>query len=194
MGNPDATLILSQLRRGDGSAAARLLPLVYDQLRDLAGSYFRRQRPDHTLQPTALVHEAFLRLVNQKEAAWQDRAHFLATCAVAMRSILADHARQRAAAKRGGGWRRVTLSGVGVSGEETEAAINALDLEEALSELEALDARQVRIAEHRLFGGLTVEEIAYTLGVSRTTVENDWYMARAWLSGRLKDSGGGSTG
>jgi len=183
----EATEILAAMRDGDESAAARLLPLVYDQLRALAERYFRGQPAGHTLQPTALVHEAFLRLVDRDRIDWRDRTHFVATCALAMRGILADHARGKAAVKRGGGRRRVTLSGIEAPEKSGEAMIDALDLDDALLSLEALNARQARIAEYRLFGGLTIEEIAYQLRVSRATIENDWAMARAWLSARLSE-------
>jgi len=176
------TQILHDLKGGDPHAAERLLPLVYDHLRAIAGSYFRNQRSGHTLQPTALVHEAFLRLTAGSEHDWKDRAHFSAVCAMAMRSILADHARRRFAAKRGGGRQRVTLS---AASDDSRDGIDVLDLDEALSKLSALNERQGKIVELRLFGGMTMDEIAHHLDISKTTVEGDWRMARAWLSAHL---------
>lgn len=179
----ETTRLLVDLGRGDPSAAARLLPLVYDELRALAGRYFRRQRSDHTLQPTALVHEAFLRLVDQTHAQWNDRAHFFAVAAQAMRQILINHALARAAAKRGGGRARIALAEDLAPAAEHE--FDALALDEALKQLAELDERKARIVELRFFGGLSVEEVAEVLGVSKTTVESDWRMARAWLSRAL---------
>ena len=184
---PNPTQILSELRNGDSSAADRLLPVVYDRLRELAEGYFRNQATPHTLQPTALVHEAFIRLINQKSATPEDRKHFIALCATAMRDILTDHARRRRAVKRGGDKQRVNLTGV-LAGSE-EADVDALDLDSALTVLNDLNSRQARIVELRFFGGLTMEEVAQYLEVSLTTVEGDWRMARAWLSAYLTDDG-----
>ncbi len=182
----DVTRSLGEARRGDDSAARRLLPLVYEELRAVAVEMFRRQPPDHTLQPTALVHEAYARLIREEDAEWTDRAHFLAVAAKAMRSILIDHARRRKAGKRGEGWERVTLDHV-VDGRG-DRAIDLLAVEQALGELGRLHARQVRVVEFRFFGGLTIPETAEVLGVSTGTVDNDWSMARALLTYRL---GGG---
>jgi RNA polymerase sigma factor (TIGR02999 family) len=180
---PDATLILGALSRGDPRAADQLLPLVYGQLRSMASAYFRRQPANHTLQPTALVHEAFVQLVG-RDIDWQSRAHFLAVSAVAMRDILVDHARRRQAAKRGGGRRRVTLCDpVDAAG----APCDALDIDEAMRALAELNPRQARVAELRFFGGMTVIEAAHVLGISKSTVEEEWRFARAWLSARLCD-------
>jgi RNA polymerase sigma factor (TIGR02999 family) len=183
----DVTLLLAEVGRGDPAAAARLMELVYAELRALAGDYARRQRADHTLQPTALVHEAFLKLVDADSAEWKDRAHFFAVAATAMRQILTDHARAQRAQKRGGGeWQKVTLSDVALPGAPGEnRAIDLIALDDALSELAAFDARKHRIVEMRFFGGLTVEDVARLEGVSTTTVESDWRAARAWLSMRL---------
>ena len=181
---PDATQILAELREGDRSAAARLMPLVYDQLRAIAESYFREQPAAQTLQPTALVHEAYLRMVNQTRAGFQDRSHFLAVCAVAMRGILADHARRRLAAKRGGDWNRITLASVETPSPADE--IDVLALDEALKQLEVLDARAARIVELRWFAGVAPEEIARMLQITRRTVDRDWRFASAFLHSALK--------
>ena len=177
-----ATRILGEMRRGDGSATGRLFALVYDELRALAGDMFRDQPPDHTLQPTALVHEVYIRLVNQHEAEWTDRAHFLAVAAKAMRNLLIDHARKRKADKRGGG-ERVPLDAVMDSA--AERSIDLLALDEALEELACLHERQARVVELRFFGGLTVRGAAEVLEVSPPTVDRDWRMARAWLTREL---------
>lgn len=186
---PHAPELLARMAHGaeDGDrAAAELLTLVYEQLHGLASALFRDQRAGGTLQPTALVHEAYLRLVNQ-EIAWSSKAQFFVVSAKAMRSILVDHARARGRDKRGGDWRRVTLS----MAEETPAiepgvplaAIDGIDA--ALTELAALDERKARLVELRFFGGLTSEQAADVLGVSRSTVAEDWRIARAWLIRRL---------
>ena len=179
----EATRILGEMRRGDGTAARRLLVLVYDELRALAGDMFRDQSPDHTWQPTALVHEAYMRLVNQKEAQWTDRAHFLAVAAKAMRNLLIDHARKRKAGKRGGGMERVALDAVVDSA--AERSVDLLALDEALEELGRLHERQARVVELRFFGGLTIPATAEVLEISPASVDNDWRMARAWLTRRL---------
>lgn len=178
-----ATRILGEMRRGDGSATGRLFALVYDELRALAGDMFRDQPPDHTLQPTALVHEVYIRLVNQHEAEWTDRAHFLAVAAKAMRNLLIDHARKRKTGKRGGDRERVTLDAVMDSA--AERSIDLLALDEALEELACLHERQARVVELRFFGGLTVRGAAEVLEVSPPTVDRDWRMARAWLTREL---------
>ena len=180
----EATRVLSELGRGDASAAQRLLPLVYDELRALAGAHFRRQEADHTLQPTALVHEAFLRLVDQTSVEWNDRPHFFAVAATAMRQILIDHARRRRAAKRGGQMQRVTLDAAGTP--PTESPIDLIALDDALAALAALDERKHQVVVMRFFGGLSVDEVANVLEVSKTTVESDWRSARAWLGVRLE--------
>lgn len=158
----------------------RLLALVYDELRQIAARIMSRERVNHTLQPTALVHEVYLKLVDQNAVAWNDRAHFLGIAARAMRQILVDHARGKGAAKRGSGWQQVTLD------EEltpmASSEIELLDLNDALDKLTAVDERAGRVAELRLFGGMTVKETAHVLGVSRRTVDDDWAMARLWLS------------
>lgn len=181
------TRLLADLESGDGTAAARLLPLVYDQLRAVADSFFRRQPFDHTLQPTALVHEAYLRLINQKDAKWGSRAHFFAVASKAMRQILINHAERRAAAKRGGDRQKLALSEDLIAAPQRD--IDLLALDEALTKLSALSERMGRVVELRFFGGLTVEEVAHVLDVSTRTVEGDWKTARAWLSRELSEAG-----
>lgn len=167
----------------DACTAAALLPLVYDELRALAASLFVNQRPDQTLQPTALVHEAFLRLVRHRADGWNDQAHFFNAASMAMRQLLADHARARGALKRGGGATRVSLDEIELS--RVENGIDIVVLDAALSRLAALNARHARIAELRFLAGLSVEQAALVLGVSARTVEADWRFARAWLHREL---------
>jgi RNA polymerase sigma factor (TIGR02999 family) len=175
------TRILLDARAGGGPAAtARLAEALYPELRQVAGSLMRRERPNHTLQPTALVGEAFLRLVDQTRIEWQDRAHFLGIAARVMRQILVDHARARAAEKRGAEMTRVTFDeGLG-HGADRE--IGVLALHDALDRFAAVDARGAQVVELRVFAGATVEEIAHALGVSKRTVDNDWAVARMWLA------------
>jgi RNA polymerase sigma factor (TIGR02999 family) len=181
----NVTLLLAEAGRGDAAASARLMELVYGELRGLAGGYARRQRADHTLQPTALVHEAFMKLVDENATPWNDRAHFFAVAATAMRQILTDHARAKQAQKRGGGdWEKVTLDDAVMSAEKCELDLVALD--EVLTELASYDERKHRVVELRFFGGLTVEEVARVLGLSTTTIESEWRAARAWLEVRLR--------
>jgi RNA polymerase sigma factor (TIGR02999 family) len=163
-------------------AMHHLVPVVYEELRELARSHLRRERANHTLQPTALVNEAYLRVVDQHAADWRDRSHFFALAARLMRQILIDHARRRAAAKRGGDRRRVTLADVA---HPERADVDLLALDEALEAFAALDARKAKVVELRYFGGLTMEEVAEALGVSLRTAESDWFLARAWLRTRL---------
>ena len=157
----------------------RMLPIVYGELRRLAAGYLSRERPGHTLQPTALVHEAYVRLRNQRQIDWANRAQFIGLAAVMMRRILVNHARDRIADKRGAGAEHVplTLAGEGIGAPE----VNLLDLHEALNDLSETDPRKAQIVELKFFGGLTTEEIAETLAVSTATVERDWKFARAWL-------------
>ncbi len=180
----DVTLLLGKLKRGDPAALAELIPIVYKELRRLAAYYLRNERIGHTLQPTALVHEVYLRLVGQQQADWQNRAQFMAVAAQLMRRILVDHARQRRAAKRG-----VPVA-LGLEGFGQGAAAGGLEevlaVDEALTRLSQFDPQQCRVVEMRYFGGLTVEEIAEVLGVSPRTVDRDWAMAKAWLRAELK--------
>ena len=161
------------------------MPLVYDELHRLARRYLRRERSDHTLQSTALVHEAYLKMVDQKNVRWQNRAHFFGVAAQSIRHILVDHARSHLAAKRGAGAAKLSLDeAIGVP-EKREVDLLALD--QALEGLAVLDPQQGRIVELRFFGGLTVEEVAESLGLSKRTVEGDWTMARAWLLRELTE-------
>jgi RNA polymerase sigma-70 factor, ECF subfamily len=179
------TVIVSGFEGGAERARAsaeELFPLVYDELRRLAGFYMAREKAGHTLQPTALVHEAYLRLVDQTRTGFKGRTHFLAVGAQVMRRLLIDHARKRGAAKRGLGWRRVTLGpGLEASTAEALSSEELLSLDAALNRLAELDEREARIVTLRFFGGLNVEEVAEAVGVSKRTVESDWRHARAWL-------------
>jgi len=175
-------------RSGDASALDDLLPRVYDELRALADSYMRRERAGHTLQPTALVHEAFLRMLRLPPGSVQNRVHFFALAAQAMRRILADHARRHRAAKRGGSAVRVPLELVegGAPAAAAGEDVAADDLDAALEDLAKLDPRQARVVELRFFGGLSIEETAEVLAVSTATVKRDWLVARAWLHRELR--------
>ncbi|MCA9309650.1 MAG: sigma-70 family RNA polymerase sigma factor [Phycisphaerales bacterium] len=179
----EVTQILHDLSGGEGDAANRLLPLVYDELRALAAGYLRHERSDHTLQPTALVHEAYLRMVDQTSVTWQNRSHFFGIAAQAIRRILVDHARARHALKRGGKRLRMTLNEELAGGDDPELDLLAID--DALHKLKDLSDRQCRIVELRFFSGLSVEEVAEILGVSPRTVKGDWRVARAWLKREL---------
>ena len=171
-------------REGDRAAASPdLVAMVYGELRRLAAAALRRERPEHTLQPTALVHEAFMRLAGVDDTRWHDRDHFIAAAARAMRRVLVDHARTRNAVKRGDGESRVSLDGIDVPAAATSVDLVALDT--TLERLAALDARQARIVELRFFAGLTVEETAALIGTSPRTVKREWQMARAWLAREL---------
>ncbi len=186
----EVTRILQLLGGEDtDAAAAALLPLVYDQLRALAASYFSRQPVGHTLQPTALVHEAYLKLAGGENAQWESRAHFFAVAARAMRQILMNHARDKAAAKRGGGWHKITLDEAVTPPGSASREIDLIALDEALDKLGGLSERQARIIELRYFGGLTIDETAHVLGLGTTTVEDDWHLAKAWLRRELKGAG-----
>jgi RNA polymerase sigma factor (TIGR02999 family) len=169
----------------DHAAAAELMPLVYDELRALARRYLRAENPGHTLQPTALVHEAYLKLVDQTRVDWRGRSHFRAVGAQAMRRILVDHARRHATEKRGGGRRRVTLSHVPVPDAASMDLADVIALEAGLKELATLDARQARVLELRFYGDLPIGEIGAIVGVSKRTVEGDLAHGRAWLRRRL---------
>ena len=175
----DVTQILQAWSNGDRRALEELIPIVYEELRSQAAGYLRRERPDHTLQTTALIHEAYLRLVDQKNVRWQNRAHFFGVAAQLMRRILVDHARKDRALKRGGPALKLPLEeAAAVSGESD---MNLVALDEALTKLAAMDERKGRVVELKYFGGLTAEEAAEVLGVSEATVRHDWGLAKAWL-------------
>ncbi len=180
----DLTRILQEASAGDDSAVNRLMPLVYRELRALAESHLQKERSGHTLQATALVHEAYVRLIDQRDVVWQNRAHFFAVAAQAIRRILVDHARSRLREKRGGSLQRVALDDELALSTQRGAELLALD--EGMARLAELNERQARIVELRFFGGLTVKEAAEVLGVSARTVDGDWSMARAWLSRELR--------
>ncbi|HZH91056.1 MAG TPA: sigma-70 family RNA polymerase sigma factor [Pyrinomonadaceae bacterium] len=180
----DVTRLLIQLTDGNKNVLDDLLPLVYGELRSLAANYLRRERSAHTLQPTALVHEAYLRLVDQNQVKWQNRAHFFGVAAQMMRRILVDHARGHNAGKRGGEVHKLSLDeNMDVTDER---ATDLIALDDALTALAALDEQKGRIVELRFFGGLSVEETAEVLGVSAPTVKRQWRMAKAWLYGQVQ--------
>ena len=179
----EVTALLRAWGRGDLHARDELLPLVYEELRRRAAAYLRRERADHTLQPTALIHEAYLRLVGQRRMAWQNRAQFFGVAAQMMRRILVDHARAQQAAKRPGAGMKVTLDED--AGRAKSVDCNLLLLNQALSELAAFDPRQAQIVELRYFGGLAEHEVAEVLAMSRSTVTREWQTARAWLYRRM---------
>ncbi len=180
----EVTRILKAVGRGDPGAMAQLFPLVYDELRARAQALSREQRAGHTLQATALVHEAYLKLVDHCQAEWKDRLHFFAVASKVMRHILADHAKHHGRKKRGGGWARVSLGDAAAAlGTNKQTDVSAID--EALGELESFDPQRAQIVEMRFFGGMTEDEIAEVLGVSRRTVERQWCSARTWLYSEL---------
>lgn len=182
----NVTVLLAELTKGNEEAAARLIPVVYAELRRLAGSYMRRERSDHTLQATALVHEAYLKLIEQRAVNWQSRAHFFGIAAQIMRRILVDHARGHLRDKRGGGQIEVPLDEAIVFAPPQSAELVKLD--QALDRLAQFDSRQAKIVELRFFGGLTVEEAAEVMGISPKTIKRDWSVAKAWLHGELKQT------
>lgn len=175
----EVTLLLRAWGEGDAQALERLTPLVYQELHRIARGYMRKERPDHTLQTTALINEAYVRLVDVRKVSWQDRAHFFAVCARAMRRILVDHARSRGYLKRGGGQIGVHLDAITELNWTPDS--NILELDDALNRLSALDPRKGKVVELRFFGGLSVDETAEALGISPETVMRDWKLARAWL-------------
>lgn len=179
----ETTRLLIGIQNGDASATEKLLPLVYEQLRALAAEFLRGERRNHTLQPTALVHEAYLRLIDQTQVKWNDRAHFFAVAARAMRRILVDHGVARRAQKRGGGAPALRLDSD--TAPATMREIDPVILDDALKALAELDERKAQVVEMRFFGGLSVEETSEALSVSVSTVEADWRMAKAWLSREL---------
>jgi len=183
----DVTQLLRNWRAGDPGAGERLLPIVYAELHRRAAAAMRREDAGHTLQPTALVHEAYMRLVDQRQGEWQNRSQFYGIAAQMMRRVLIDHAREHLAAKRGGGAKQVTLSGVDVPADSDDA-VEVLALHEALEKLTLLDERQAKVVELRYFGGLSVEEAAEALEISPATVKREWATARAWLKRELAGS------
>jgi len=186
---PNVTQLLIDWRNGDGEALQRIIPLVYDELRKIAGSYMRRERPDHTLQATALLNEAYLRLIDQTRVTWRSRAHFIGIAATMMRRVLMDHAREYRAVKRGSGGQKLALDEALGIPEKREVDLIALD--DALRELEKMDPRQGQIVEMRFFGGLEVEEVAEVLGISPATVKRDWAVAKVWLRRQMSQRGEG---
>jgi RNA polymerase sigma factor (TIGR02999 family) len=179
----DVTGLLKKWSQGDAAALDELMPLVERELRRLAGGYLRRERPDHTLQPTALVNEAYLRLIDQRGPQWQNRSQFFAVAAQIMRRILVDHARAHSAAKRGGPGYKFSLSDAEEFGKNPDLEIVALH--EVLERLAEIDPQQSQVVELRFFGGLTIEETAEVMKVSHATIEREWTMARAWLHREL---------
>lgn len=182
----DVTRVLHEVQQGGKSAVDRLLPLIYTEMHQHAEQIFREERPNHTLQPTALVHDAYLRLIDQQQTTWKDRAHFFAVAATVMRRLLVDHARQRKSDKRGGKWQRVDLAG-DLLGNDI-AAPHVLAVQAAIEQLEQLDPNHARIVELRFFGGMSMEEVAEVLGLSKRTVEREWTMIRAWLRKELQSA------
>ena len=180
----NVTKLLLDLSGGDRSAVDLLLPVIYDELRRLAANYLRRERPDHTLQPTALVHEAYLHLVDQTRVNWQNRAHFFGVAAQIMRRLLIDHARKHNAEKRGQDYEKLSLDENIDRSVERSGDLIALD--DALNALATFDEQKARLVELRYFGGLSIEETADVMGVTPTTVKRHWRLAKAWLYGELQ--------
>lgn len=180
---PDITRILRAWSGGDREAVDDLMPLVYDELHKVAARYLRKQRPDHTLQPTALVNEAYLKLVDISNVSWEDRAHFFAVASQTMRHVLVDHARGHNREKRGGGAQKVSLDEAMAFVDNNE--VDVLMLDDAMRALAEIDEQQSRIVELRFFGGLTVEETALVLRISPATVKREWRIAKAWLHKRI---------
>lgn len=185
MTNHEVTEILQEWRKGDQSASERLFPLVYDELKRIARRHLSRERVNHTLQPTALVHEAYLRMIDQSSPAIENRTHFFAFAARVMRQILVDHSRQHKAQKRGGAAQRFSIINVDILPEQSAGDI--LELDEALQKLERLDQRKCRVVDMRFFGGLKENEIAEVLGVTEKTVRRDWQFAKLWLYRELTE-------
>ena len=176
----DVTLVLKELSNGNQNALGELIPVVYDELRRLAAYYLRRERSNHTLQATALVHEAYLRLVDQRHVDWKNRNHFFGVAAQLMRRVLLMHAREHQAAKRGGGAQKISLDETAILSPAQAEQLVYLD--ELLNQLASLDSQQERIVELRFFAGMSVEETAELMGISTATVKRDWVMAKAWLA------------
>ena len=183
---PSVTALLAEASGGNASAMERLVAAVYPELRAIAASHLRRERPGHTLQPTALVHELYLKLVDQRRVDWTDRTHFFAVAAKVMRRILVDHARRRKSEKRGGGVTPVTI-GMAVDAA-VEESFDVVALDVALENLEKIYPQQARVVELRFYGGLTIDETAQAMAVSPATISREWTMARAWLRRALSAS------
>ncbi len=183
MASEQVTQLLLQVSGGNRAAVDELTPLVYQELKRIAAGQLRSERPGHTLQATALVHEAYLKLIDQREANWQNRAHFFGVAAQLMRRVLLDYAKGKKRLKRGGDVHKTSLDEALVVAEDR--ASDLVDIDEALTRLEALDPRQAKVVELRFFGGLSVEETAEAIGVSAPTVKREWAMARAWLHREL---------
>lgn len=188
----DVTALLDRASQGDTGAARELLPLVYQQLRAAAAKRMAGERPDHTLQPTALVHEAYIRLVGDAATGWDGRGHFYAAAAEAMRRILIEHARARGRHKRGGDWRRVTVDSVDLAGDSAPIE-DIVSVDQAICRMEGRDPRMARIVRLRFFAGLSVQEIAQALGVTDRTVRREWAVARAWLYRDLSEQDASGT-
>ncbi len=184
---PTAKRLLEGLRSGNASAREELWSVAYDELRAIAAGFLRAERPGHTLQTTALMHEAYLRIVGSGEVPWESRAQFFAVASEAVRRVLVEHARRRATEKRGGGWHRISLHDSAAFEERPLAEFLALN--EVLTRLSSVHERQGRVVEMRFFGGMSVAEVAHVLGVSESTVRGDWRFARAWLHRELSRSG-----
>jgi len=184
----DIDQLLQQLAEGDASASEKLLPVLYDELKRIANQHMRKERNDHTLQATALVHEAYMKLVDQSRVAWQGKSHFCAVASQIMRRILVDHARAKSAAKRGQGAQKLMLQEELVPGKQSEG-VDLVELDELLNELATLNPRHAKIVEMRYFAGMTVEETAAALNVSPSTIKGDWRLAKSWLAARLEDPG-----
>ena len=181
----NVTVLLEKINNGDDSAPEKLLPVVYDELRKLAAGYLKNERPGHTLQATALVHEAYIRLVDWERVSWQKRAHFFAVAAQVMRNILVDHARRKRSEIHGGNLQKLALDEA-ISFSQSQE-VDLVDLDDALQDLEKLDERQAKIVELRFFAGLTIEETAHAIGVSTMTISREWNFAKAWLYRRLNN-------
>ncbi len=185
----DVTILLDRINDGDGKAPEELLPLVYSELRKLAHSYLQRERADHTLQATALVHEAYLRLVDWETVSWQNRAHFFAVAANVMRKILVDHAREKRAQKRDFG-QKLSLDEALSLPDQNAREVDLIGLDDALRKLAKFDQTQSKIVELRFFGGLTIEETAHALKISPATVKREWTVAKTWLFREIRQSDG----
>jgi RNA polymerase sigma factor (TIGR02999 family) len=186
----DVTRLLGQLRAGNQDVAGQIVPLIYDELRRIAGAQMRRERPGHTLQATAVVNEAYMRMVGEQQLQWQNRAHFFAIAAITMRRVLLDYARQHHAGRRGGeGARKVDIDAELLVGQDRLEDVVAVD--EVLTRLTALDPEQGRIVELRFFAGLNVEETAEVMGISPSTVKREWRLAKAWLDRELSTAKSG---